>query len=304
MENDEPISVPVRGYLNDRLSDFIRLFEMCSIIRNSKKDILFTFDGCRFLAQNAVAFIGGLTSLALNEDRKVYYDLDGIRPEVRRHIETNGFLDAFKIGRTSGFVKGTSVPFRVDIEPNTNDFTVYLRDEWLGSYRIDLDDLLKDIIVSTVLEAYVNVFDHANSPVGVASCGQHFPNNQELDITLVDFGVGIPHNVRAFLGKPDMRATDALEWAFQPGNTTKKKTSAISRGLGLKELKRFIQRNHGKLEVYSADGYIVVDSDGERTQPLSNSFGGTVIQITLICDRNHYTLEDILPKTSDDEPLF
>ncbi|MDX1992616.1 MAG: ATP-binding protein [bacterium] len=301
MNTSQNTVIPVHGRLNDYPNDFDRLFDMSHTVRTSSYDIVFDFNNCHFLAQNAIAFIGGLTTLAQNKGNQVYYLLEGMSSQVRQHIDKNGFLNAFKIGSNNRVIKDTAVPFRIDTTIDTNDFAFYLRELWLNELRIDLDPLLKDVIVSTILEVYINVFDHASSPVGVTSCGQHFPNNRDLDITLVDFGVGIPHNVRTFLNKPNIKASEALRWAFQPGNTTKK--GVISRGLGLKQLKQFIQQNNGKLEIYSENGYIKVDRSGEQIIDRQKTFGGTVIQVTLKCDQHHYSLEEVL-KQSDDSPLF
>ncbi len=41
------------------------------------------------------------------------------------------------------------------------------------------------------------------------------------DRAVVDFGVGIPHNVRNFQKNFTLPADRALEWAFQPGTTTR-----------------------------------------------------------------------------------
>jgi hypothetical protein len=40
-------------------------------------------------------------------------------------------------------------------------------------------------------------------------------------LTVVDFGVGIPSNVRLFFHNPELAANVALSWAFHPGTTTK-----------------------------------------------------------------------------------
>jgi anti-sigma regulatory factor (Ser/Thr protein kinase) len=294
--------ISLAGYLNGDYRGFHRLFRISDLVRNSTDDIEFAFGGCNFLAPNAVSFIGGLTVLALREGRQVFFDRTNLPDEVRSHIERNGFLDAFQLGNNRR-IKDTTVPFRVDEQEDTNAFTDYLANFWLTDDRIHIEPNLRNALVSCVIEAYINVFDHADSQVGVATCGQFFPKIKELTLTLVDFGVGIPHNVRAFLREPDKPDIDAIGWAFQAGNTTKRDKS--SRGLGLKLLKNFVQKNNGKLEVYSDNGYIALDSSGEHTFNYGTKFSGTVIQITLRCDDlQHYALDDVLDQVNPDDPLF
>jgi hypothetical protein len=64
--------------------------------------------------------------------------------------------------------------------------------------------------------------------------------------------------------------------------------AAYRKWLGLDLLKEFIRVNQGKLEVYSNEGYAVINADGERYKNLDISFEGTVVHITLRCDENLY----------------
>ncbi|MFH1975009.1 MAG: hypothetical protein ABIJ52_05540 [Pseudomonadota bacterium] len=66
----------------------------------------------------------------------------------------------------------------------------------------------------------------------------------------------------------------------------------VARGLGLDLLKEFVRINQGTLEVYSNEGYAIIDKDGERYENLDISFEGTVVHITLRRDENLYQLSD------------
>jgi len=296
----QPMRIRISGYNNDEPEDYERLFKIANAIRSSGNDVLFDFNECQFLAQNTIAFMGGLTAWIIFKKRKVSYSLEGISSAVRKHINDNGFLEAFQIGNNTGHVKDTAVPFKIDVKQDEIGFINYLLNNWLLTSRIDIGDDLKQLLVACVSEAYLNVFHHANSPIGVSICGQYFPNKQELDITLIDFGVGIPYNVNNFLPN-SLTSPKALLWALK-GNTTT--THGMARGLGLKILKNFVQRNSGKLEIYSDTGYVLIDKDGEKSYEISTPFNGIVIQVTLRCDWNHYNLEGFLGEISPSIPLF
>ena len=81
-----------------------------------------------------------------------------------------------------------------------------------------------------------------------------------------------------------------MRWAFGSGNTTC--TGGVARGIGLDLLKEFIRLNQGKLEMYSNDGYAIIDKDGERFENRSLAFEGTIVYITLRCDENLYRFRD------------
>ncbi len=215
-------------------------------------------------------------------------DTDSIRNEwVRTNLQQNGFLHAF--GASGGPWRGNSIPYREDVRLDKDGYTRYLSEDWLGRGWVRIGEQLKPLIVQPVIEAYVNVFDHAESPVGVISCGQHYRNLKELRLTLVDFGVGIPHTVRAFLAQPEMDDQATLRWAFEPGKSTKGKSS-LARGMGLKLLRIFIEQNNGKLEIYSGKGYVCISAQGTRFQQRFTEFRGTVVQVALRCDEQYYHL--------------
>ena len=117
---------------------------------------------------------------------------------------------------------------------------------------------------------------------------------------MVDMGVGIPQTVRDYLKQPEMSAEAALRWAFEPTKTTKDQNN-FARGNGLKLLKSFMEENHGKLEIYSENGYACIDDTGNRFEKnRSRSFQGTIVQITLICDTDRYTLPEEEDYDSDE----
>lgn len=157
---------------------------------------------------------------------------------------------------------------------------------------------LRDAIAGRMWEIYNNAFEHAGSQIGVFSCGQYFRNKKELILSVVDFGQGIAANVRNYL-ITDPRAANlssaaCLHWAFQQGTTTR--PNSAPRGVGLDLLKDFIRVNHGKLEVYSNEGYGIIDHTGERFENQSISFEGTFFHITLRCDARYYQFANEVSK--------
>ena len=74
----------------------------------------------------------------------------------------------------------------------------YLKVKWLRQGWVHVVNYCKAAIAGSVWEIYTNAFEHAQSPIGVFSCGQHYPRRKELQLTVADFGVGIPSTVRLF----------------------------------------------------------------------------------------------------------
>jgi hypothetical protein len=276
--------------LNDSRADFEQLFGIWSRVNDDFADVRFDFSQCGFLRPNAVAFLGGLARLIGSRRGTVVFEWDTLQDKaVMMNLCQNGF--AGKFGHPSPGWTGNSIPYREDTFQDMNGIMDYLTDFWLGRGWVNVSQELRDTIVGHVWEIYANAFEHAGSKIGVFSCGQHFPLKNELTLSVIDFGHGIAANVRNFLSSDPraehLTAAACMQWAFKDGNTTR---PDIRRGLGLKLLKEFMCANRGKLEVYSNEGYVLMDKDGEQFENRSSSFDGTVVHITLRCDEKDYKL--------------
>ena len=173
----------------------------------------------------------------------------------------------------------------------------YLTYSWIGKGWVHVSELLRDAIAGRMWEIYNNAFEHSGTQIGVFSCGQYFRTHNDLILSVIDFGRGIPANVRAFLRYhvneetvSKLSGAACLKWAFEPGNSTC--MGGVARGLGLDLLKEFIRVNQGKLEVYSNEGYAIVDKGGEHYVNRNMSFEGTIMHITLRCDETLYCFRD------------
>jgi hypothetical protein len=271
--------------LNDSLNDFNVLFSLLKQVEGWGLNITFDFSHCGFLRQNAVAFLGGIARLVADRRGTVNFDLQTLKPGVRKNLTRNGFLAAFNYDEQTW--AGTTIPYREDLLESEN-IAEYLSSMWLGRGWVQISGALKAAIVGRVWETYANAFEHGNSNIGVQSCGQFYPNLGVLKLTVVDFGVGVPTNVRKFLKQPLLADNVALEWAFHAGNSTA--AMGIGRGIGLDLLKTFIQKNRGSLEILSHNAYGIMNVDKESYESQPTYFGGTLINITLVCDESYYDL--------------
>ncbi|HEY5073372.1 MAG TPA: hypothetical protein VII34_01665 [Pyrinomonadaceae bacterium] len=279
----------------DRPRDFEWLFRTWRELQSTQGDVEFDFAKCGFIGQNAVAFIGGAARLMESRGWAVRFLTGGMPLRVKVNLQQNGFLHAFGQGRRGWL--GNSIPFRQDSQEDPRGFVQYLEKQWLGRGWVDVSAALREAIVSRVGEAYTNVFQHSKSPVGLCSCGQYFPKLHQLKLTLVDFGVGIPSNVRLFLQrtknlKPEqLSAEKCMEWAFQPGTST----LPGGRGLGLDLLTSFVKLNAGEMRIFSHEGHATVTTEGVVFSPSSEYFEGTLVNILLHCDERYYYLTSEQP---------
>jgi hypothetical protein len=267
--------------------------------RQANEDLLeatFDFSRCGRLDHNAVAFLGGLARLVEHRHGAVVFDWQSLDPHVGLGLARNGFRAMF--GDSTEADPGLTIPYREDKTASDAAIMTYLKRQWLGRGWMNISDDLRDAVVSRVWEVYANAFEHGGSPIGVFTCGEHYSGQGLLKLTVVDFGTGVPANVRNFQDKPALPAHMAMNWAFQPGHTTK--VGSIGRGLGLDLLREFISLNKGCLEVFSHDGYARIEESGETYETRGNLFEGTILNISLRCDDSYYCFTPEQPSS----PLF
>lgn len=273
--------------INDKPKDFDCLSQLWQKVQAETEEVIFDFSHCYFLRQNAVAFLGGMARQIESRGTKVIFDWETLKRHVCANLKQNGFMYAFNAGEEPR--QGNSIPYREDLSQDKDGLIYYLAEQWLGRDWVHLSDVLRAVIVGRTCEIYANAFEHGQTDIGVFSCGQHFPKLGELNLTVVDFGVGIPQNVRNFQKNNHLPADEALKWAFQQGTTTR--GGQVTGGIGLDSLKQFVHINKGKLQILSHDGCATIDENGEIYENIQTFFGGTLVNITLLCDESRYALD-------------
>jgi hypothetical protein len=272
--------------INDDPPDFDRLFRLWGQVNDDSLEVEFNFTRCRFLQQNAVAFLGGIARLIEYRGGKATFNWDTLQDNIRGNLIQNGFMGCFSESR--GPWVGNSIPYQEYPTRSKENIMNYLKVKWLGRGWVSVSPILRDAIVGTVWEIYENAFEHSFSPLGVFCCGQHYPQLHLLKLCVLDVGVGIPSSVRLFMKKETASAAAALRWAFRPGNTTK--PNGMGRGMGLDLLREFVKVNQGELEIYSHEGYGQIKEGRERYLDRPTFFEGTVVNITFQCDESYYHL--------------
>ncbi|MEA3311467.1 MAG: ATP-binding protein [candidate division WOR-3 bacterium] len=281
------INIPTLGYYR---SDYDKMFRILRDVNQWEglDNVAFDFSQCRFLAHNAVAFLGGLARLLEDRGCRVAFAWHTLNKKILNNLERNRFLSAFSSSDVGQV--GNAIPYREERSKDKNFLMDYLKVLWLGRGWVHVSQELSNAIVGRVWEIYENAFEHSHTPVGIFCCGQHYPKSAKLDLTVVDFGVGIPYNVRNLLSKlkisTNIPDSIALELAFRDGISTK--PSGTGRGLGLGLLKEFVSVAKGKLEIFSNEAYSLIQGGKEIYSRGQVPFEGTLINISLHCDEKLY----------------
>jgi hypothetical protein len=268
---------------------YTRLFheyQQIADIPDCQLKIIVNFNYCKFIDHFGVAFLGGLAHAIKYRQGQLTFNWSTMRPDIHMNLSQNGFVHEF-----DNDVKpwlGNSIPFRRDCSFDFHQIYDYLENKWLGQGWIDVDATQKEKIISNVSEIYANAFEHGQSQIGVFSCGQYYPKEKKLALTTIDFGVGIAHTVKSLPAHSKISTEKAIEWAFQPGNSTKSQT--MSRGRGLQLLQNFVTQNRGILTICTNDGQVTIEDNSTKYTHIHKHFSGTVVNIMLQCDGSDHCL--------------
>lgn len=286
-----PIDVINIPTLNHDCKDIDELIKIKNKLDSGTKFKILNFTHCNFLGPTAVAILAACIRHSTKLGFTVSIHWESISKKVLINLCQNGFAEKFGY-KKSGWI-GNSIPFREDnsAEDNSDEILDHLTNRWLVKDWIDFSEDLRSSIAGRVWEIFINAFEHAESKIGIFSCGQHFQTKKEIVLSVVDFGVGIPHKVRMYFSKIDTRfnqLTDesCLRWAFTSGNSTANPN--IPRGLGLDLLRDFVYINNGSLEIFSGQGYAIANGSGLSFHTRTSFFPGTCVQLKMICDGRHY----------------
>jgi anti-sigma regulatory factor (Ser/Thr protein kinase) len=167
--------------------------------------------------------------------------------------------------------------------------------QWLDSVFVTWLTNTLDVTTESIIdfkicleELFNNIKDHAKEDTGCIF-SQFYPRNNEVKISISDFGVGIPHNVK--LQNPTFNDADALFNAIQEGFSTQ--STPRNRGVGLHTLvKNVVEHNKGCVYIHSNNGILScmnVNNVPTFTTTISNSFyPGTLIEVVLKVDNIEY----------------
>src|SRR5690554_3326784 len=277
-------------------NQIIRFIKNASNLKNTTIELDFEF--VTFLEANLCAVLGVCFEILEENGNKVM--LINLQPQVERIMRKNTFLLKYGYEALNDFYQ-TTISYQKFTPNNDEGFNAYILENLLSLPGFPKHSLkLKKEILRNIFEIFENARTHGSCEY-IHTCGQFFPKKTDkpLHFTIVDKGINIQQNVRDFLNKK-IKAEDAIKWAMQKGNTTKK--GDTSGGLGLNVIFEFIKLNNGKIQVISSDGFYEFNKGKERVSSMSSSFKGTIVNLRFnLSDAKTYYLED---EVLDDDIIF
>ncbi len=274
----------------DKIKSLRDVLTYCEQLDQISDEVLIDFSNAEFIYSNFTALLGAYIYYLESKNIKVVINRP-IKGEVYTTLCKNNFLPFFNSEYSKMNDKTlTTIEFRqFDIADTMKQqhFSDLLRDGLLKSRGlVNLSDKVLKEVSRNVIELFSNSVSHSQSACGMFCAGQLFPNLHKLDVTIVDMGVGIHHNVVSYLGR-EMDADEAIRWAMERLNSTRGDIG----GLGLALLKELITLTRGKLEIVSNNGYYFIKNGKEGSELLNFIFPGTAVNIEFKIDDKYYFLK-------------
>lgn len=270
-------------------SDFEGYSAMIELYYQTEKadftDVEIDFGQTNWFDANLVAVLGAILTRASEWNN---IKLVNFNTRVGQLFARNHFLSYFG-GRKLPDFYGTTVPYKKFRTIEAKLFDQYLETELISKENLPkMTEGLKRQIKRSIFEIFENARIHGGCKT-IFTCGQCFPNGNRLDFAVVDLGKTIRKNVREFLGDKNISGVDAIKWAVREGHTTKK--GPIPGGLGLSLIREFLQKNNGKIQIVSSNGFWEQAGDKIKDACFDRPFIGTIVNLEFnIADKASYCL--------------
>lgn len=233
------------------------------------------FKHTNFLVANISAVIGAIFD---NIDVLTNIDFSNFQPQVQSILQKNDFLSNY------GYLKktdncSTTIKYKKFKAKETQPFYKYINDELLTKPDLPrMSESFKKEVAKSLLEIFINADIHGHCDY-VYTCGQYFPQQNDLYFTIVNIGKTIKQNVIEYFDRQDITGAKAINWAVKKDTTTKR---GISGGLGFDTVRTFIKKNKGSIQIISDNGYWEEDIyDKILIKDFVNCFNGTIVNFKI-----------------------
>jgi len=251
-------------------------------------EVILDFNDTEWIEANLIAIIGAILNKVQSELNDV--KIKNLSKEINNLFSRNHFLSHFGGLKIPDYYD-TTIKYRKFKTTEEKLFTEYLDRELLSKEAMpNMSDLLRKKINESIFEIFNNAVIHGHCD-NIFSCGQYYPIKKNFGFTIVDMGNTIKSEVNNYMRNTlgnILSGKDAIEWATVVGHTTRQGT--IPGGLGLSLIRGFLEKNNGKIQIVSADGYW--EQKGNRTTDtdFTQSFPGTIVNLKFTIDENYYYL--------------
>jgi len=277
------------GSLNSDYSGFERIINLYDQIKTINSEDKLIVDMPHWFDANMCAPFGAILSIPNNKNVGITLNCNN---QVMEILQKNQFLPNFGFDKPSKPDDYGSTIEYVQFDVNDdNKFKKYVETHF-GNNVHGLPKMSPELLRKyrgSLYEIFGNSVFHSETN-HIFACGQYFHIQQRLDFSIVDLGIGFHGNINEKMNS-HLSPKEAIVWAMEENHTTKK-GGTVPGGLGLKLIKEFIEKNNGKMQIVTFNGYWEFSNGRTTLNTFSSNFPGTVVNIEInTSDSSHYFLE-------------
>lgn len=253
-------------------------------------EIVFDFSKLNFVEPVGITVLSNLLEVLKKVKVKTSFSGLNTQSQALSYLNDSGFFTHYlkkEIYQTHG-VRSTTFPLKLVEYSRSYEYIGFQLIPWLSR---ELSTTEKSLATANVCfqEIFNNIEDHSGVSIG-CSFAQHYPQKDQIQISISDFGIGIPANVRS--KNPSLTDQQALSIACTQGFTTQ--TTPRNRGAGLHVLiKNVVHKNGGTIIINSLEGISSFTNNSgsihESSRSASGYYPGTLIQI--IFDKSKFVFD-------------
>ena len=226
---------------------------------------------------------------------KVKYSIQNhnTRTDANKYLDDAGFFRTYTGSAVFNDYhrRLTTIPLKLVANQDATHFPYAELIPWIAQ-EVGLTAESLAAVRTSIEEVFHNIRDHSGVGVGCVFA-QHFPNKNEIQVAISDFGRGIPTSVRTV--KAEATDQEALRLACQEGFTTK--SNVRNRGAGLPNLMRYIPQRNGGTILVSSGSANVSATKGDRAPKITprstnGYYPGTLVRAVLRTDTFEKLAED------------
>jgi len=279
--------------INNTFESYQRLIAFYEEHKNKEFDTIH-IEFRQWFAANMCAALGGIFDKFTEDLNDIKFDY--ISPDIEKILLKNDFLSFF--GRTRVVDDyHTTIRFLKLKLTDGKFFNNYVVHELIGRAELPkMSVLVKEKMTEAIYEIFVNAQIHSSSK-HIYTCGQFFPRDNRIEFTIVDTGMGFKRKVNETFNS-NLSSIQAIKWATEDTHTTK---IGVTGGIGLAFIKEFVEKNKGKMQIISDDGFYQFNNQGEKAELFKGSFPGTIVNLQFRTD--DYS-SYVLKKEFDNNDIF
>jgi anti-sigma regulatory factor (Ser/Thr protein kinase) len=241
---------------------------------------VFDFSQLRFSDPSAITVLSNLLEYLKRIDVAFRFENHKLQTTGNKYLDDSGFFRAYsgEDSFSNALLRGTTLPLELIKHEKSFSWINNTFAPWMAA-RAGLSEKSLGTIKLCLMEIFNNIGDHSGEKNGCAFA-QHYPNKQIVMLSISDFGVGIPTNVRKKL--PHLNDSQAINKATEEGFTTQ--STQRNRGAGLAiMMDNVVAINHGKMWINSLTGGLkcIHAASGVRKaeQESKISYPGTLLEM-------------------------